>query len=247
MELTLVTWNIHKGIGGVDRRYRPDRIEAVLSEYRPDFIFLQEVDEGARRSLFHRQVDLLGDALDLRHRCFSPVHRLPQGHYGNAILSRWPLSHIHHVDLSVGTRKRRGLIHVRTRVRVSGSARTMVLFNLHLGLAGSERRLQLERFLRSHPFQGLHHRTPIVVGGDFNDLWGTLGKRYLEPAGFRRAGKQVNTFPAALPVRPLDAIWLRGDLKPHHYGVGQSRLAQQASDHRPLVAKFSLLESAPPL
>ena len=30
--------------------------------------------------------------------------------------------------------------------------------------------------------------TTIVLGGDLNDLWGSLGPRYLAPAGFLRAG-----------------------------------------------------------
>ena len=30
MKLRALTWNIHKGIGGVDRRYRPDRVPREL-------------------------------------------------------------------------------------------------------------------------------------------------------------------------------------------------------------------------
>ena len=244
VEITVITWNIHKGIGGVDRRYRPERVIEVLQHYAPDFVFLQEVDEGARRTKEHRQVDLIGDALGLRHRCYSPTHKLrSQGHYGNAILARWPLTHVHNLDLTIGRRKRRGAIYARSRVRWNGRARTIALYNLHLGLAGSERGRKLERFLVSHPFARVHRRTPNILGGDFNDLWGTLGPRFLEPVGFRRAGKLANTFPAWMPVRPLDAVFIRGDIRSEHCMPSKMQLAREASDHRPLIARLNHSES----
>jgi endonuclease/exonuclease/phosphatase family metal-dependent hydrolase len=237
MQVSVVTWNIHKMIGGLDRRYRPERVLEVLRHYGPDFVFLQEVDEGAARSNHHRQVDLLGDALGLRHRVYSVTHRLRRvGHYGNAILSRWPLDDVHHIDLTIGTRKRRGAIYARARVRAGAHSRTVGLYNLHLGLAGSERHRQLQRFLGCDPFAGLHERTPVVLAGDFNDLWGTLGPRLLVPAGFRRAGDLVNTFPAYMPLRPLDAIYVRGSLEVLRASPSRMRLARSASDHLPLVA-----------
>jgi endonuclease/exonuclease/phosphatase family metal-dependent hydrolase len=242
MRLRAMTWNIHKGIGGIDRRYRPQRIVDVIAHYRPDVVFLQEVDEGARRSDFHRQVDVLGDALGLRHRIFAPNVRLRlgPGHYGNAILSRWPLFEPRNVDLTVAFKKRRGVLYARCRVRNGRYSRTIALYNMHLGLAAYERKRQLRRFLLSHPFAQLHHRTPILVGGDFNDLYGTLGPRLLEPAGFRRAGPAAHTYPAILPVRPLDALYLRGDLQCAHCFPSRLELTREASDHLPLVADLEM-------
>ncbi len=111
---------------------------------------------------------------------------------------------------------------------------------MHLGLIGSERGLQLERFLASHPFAHLQRRTPIVLGGDLNDVWGSLGPRYLVPAGFARCGTPIYTFPAALPMRPLDGVFVRGDLRALHTSVPRSKLAKQASDHLPLVVDLDL-------
>ena len=42
MPLRLMTYNIHKGIGGVDRRYDLQRIIDVIRHYDPDIVFLQE-------------------------------------------------------------------------------------------------------------------------------------------------------------------------------------------------------------
>lgn len=241
MRLRVVSWNIHKGIGGVDRRYRIERIVEVLAALQPDVALLQEVSEDMPRSKFHDQAELLAVALDMPHRAYAPQHRFSVGGYGNAILSRWPVSNPYHVDLTIGTRKKRGALQTRTRVRSGRRSRTVIFHNLHLGLAGSERGLQLERFLASEPFKGLHQRTPIVLGGDLNDVWGTLGPRFLQPAGFHRAGKLVNTFPAWLPVRPLDGIFARGDIAVRACGSLHTGLAKQASDHLPLVADLDLM------
>ena len=105
------------------------------------------------------------------------------------------------------------------------------------------------KFLESHPFAQLHHRTPILVGGDFNDLYGTLGPRLLEPAGFRRAGPVAHTYPAILPVRPLDALYVRGDLQCAHCFPSRLDLTREASDHLPLVADLEMrwAPEAPPV
>ncbi|MBX7083285.1 MAG: endonuclease/exonuclease/phosphatase family protein [Nannocystaceae bacterium] len=240
-ELTVVSYNVHKCIGGVDRRYRPERVCETLAHYEPDFLLLQEVDDGAARSDYHRQVDLIGDALALPHRTWFPNHALRKGGaYGNAILSRFPLTDTRNVDLTVAGRKARSVLHGRFRVRVRGSLRTVHVFNLHLGLLERDRRVQLERFLQAHPFAGLHERTPIVVGGDFNDVWGTLGPELLQPAGFRAWTRRFPTFPAWAPVRALDGIYVRGDVELVDLHPGRVAAARRASDHLPLVARLAL-------
>ena len=240
MRFRVVTWNIHKGIGGLDRLYRPERVVQVLRQLEPDVALLQEVALDLPRARGHDQVALLSHALGMRHWAYDPQHRFPQGGYGNAILSRWPLSDIYQLDLTIGTRKKRGALQAKARVRLGRHARTVVLHCMHLGLAGSERGRQLERFLSSDPFRGLHHRTPIVLGGDLNDLWGTLGPRFLVPAGFNRAGRLLSTFPAWLPVRPLDGVFVRGDAQPMEVRVGRSEVARAASDHLPLAVDIEL-------
>jgi endonuclease/exonuclease/phosphatase family metal-dependent hydrolase len=241
MRVRIVTWNIHKGIGGVDRRYRLERVIELLKAQTPDVALLQEVSDELPRSQYHDQAALLSEALQMPHIAYGPQHRFSVGGYGNAIISRWPLSNVHNVDLTIGTRKKRGVLQARSRVRFERHSRTIVLHNLHLGLAGAEREEQLRRFLSSSPFKGLHHRTPIVLGGDLNDVWGTLGARFLLPAGFTRAGRLANTFPAWLPVRPLDGIFVRGAIAAHRCSPARGALARQASDHLPLVADLELV------
>jgi endonuclease/exonuclease/phosphatase family metal-dependent hydrolase len=241
VKLRVITYNIHKCIGGMDRRYDPTRVVALLAHYQPDIVLLQEVDAHAERSRWDKQVDVLGDGLSFRHRSYFRTVALRRGgEYGNAVLSRFPILDTQLLDLTIAFKKPRGALHTRLRVRTpSGKQRTVHVYNLHLGLAGFERKIQLKRFLASHPFAGLHERAPIVVGGDFNDLWGTLGPKLLHPAGFR-ALHPVPTFPAYAPLRALDSIYVRGDLSLLRLDHARLALGRIASDHLPLIADLEL-------
>lgn len=243
MQLTVLTYNIHKCIGGIDRRYDPERICATIAHYDPDIAFLQEVDNMAKRSNRDRQVDVLGERLGYPHRAWYPnVQVRSGGEYGNAILSRFPLLETDNIDLTISWHKRRSVLHARCRVPIAGTARsrTVHAFNMHLGLMGGERKLQLMRFLECHPFRGVHKSTPVVVAGDFNDVWGTLGKKLLYPAGFRGTERAPRTFPSYAPVRALDSIYVKGDVTLRKVQRARLSVAKRASDHLPLIAELEL-------
>ncbi len=245
MRFTLLTYNIHKCVGGADRRHDRDRITEVISHYDPDLILLQEVDQYSKRSKAKRQADVLGQALGYRHRTYFPNVRIRGGGaYGNAILSRFPITETSNLDLTIPPKKRRSVLHARIRVRLNGqfgnTTRTFHVFNLHLGLSGLERKIQLRKFLDSQPFVRLHHQTPIIVGGDFNDVWGTLGKKLLVPAGFRGLVRPIRTFPAYAPLRALDSLYVRGDIAITQVHRARLEVAKWASDHLPLVAELEI-------
>lgn len=245
MKLRVLSYNIHKCIGGVDRKYEPSRIVEVIRKLDADVVMLQEVDAGVKRSNRDRQVELLGEELGLRyHTWFPNVEVRGGGQYGNAILSRYPMIESTNIDLTLRFKKARSVLHGVLRVRHDDVDRTVHVFNMHLGLARYERKRQLEMFLASHPFANLHHDTPVVVGGDFNDVYGGLGG-LLEPSGFRGSERRPLTFPAWGPLRALDAIFVRGSLDFLGLARCDSDLARRASDHRPLVAEVKLLPHHP--
>lgn len=241
MRFRLVTYNVHKCIGGRDRLYRPERVVEAIAHCEPDLVLLQEVDDGVPRSRGHRQVELLGDALGLTHRAYQRNVTLRRGHYGNAILSRFPMRDVQHLDLTVPMKKRRRALVVHCRLTVQGHSRTLLVFNVHLGLAGFERVMQLRRLVSSSVLKHAHRQTAVIAAGDFNDVWGTLGRRVLLPAGFKAAAGPAKTFPAYMPMRPLDRIFFRGNLELDHSFVSHTTVAQEASDHLPVVADFELL------
>ena len=239
MLFRLLTYNIHKGIGGIDRRYRLERIISVIRAHHADIVFLQEVDDGVPRSRLDRQVDVIGEALELKHRAFQRNVNLTRGSYGNAVLSRFPLSAVEHLDLTVPLKKRRRALVANCAITGQPGGSTL-LVNCHLGLAGFERAVQVQRLLTHVSATRSHACGSHIIGGDFNDVWRSLGRRFLEPAGYRSVRCKAPTFPAMFPMRALDQVYFRGALVATHSFVGRSQQAHQASDHLPLIADFHL-------
>jgi endonuclease/exonuclease/phosphatase family metal-dependent hydrolase len=242
-KLRVVTWNIHKGIGGVDRLYRPNRVVKVLRRCAADIVFLQEVDEGVPRSSMDRQVDLLGDALGYPFRAYFPNVRLKRGHYGNALLSRFPIDHQENIDLTRPLRKRRGALHARRTGQLAGAARRLWLYNVHLGLAESERRKQLRFLIDWHEGHRVPHDTLVVLGGDFNDVFGRLDRVVMNGHGFRGTPVRRATFPAARPLRPLDTFFVKGPVHILRCRRAATGVAREASDH---LAVCAVLEPRAP-
>ncbi len=91
MRFRVMTYNIHKGVGGVDRQYRLSRIIDTLAFYKPDIALLQEVADGIPQSKYQQQINILGEILGFQHRVYQPNVTLRKGTHGNAILSHFPL------------------------------------------------------------------------------------------------------------------------------------------------------------
>lgn len=240
MLLRILSYNIHKGIGGVDNRYRPERIVATVEHYQPDVLLLQEATKGMKRCSFHDQVELLGEELGFKHRLYQANVKRKTGHYGNAILSHHPLKNPHRIDLTVPPKKKRGGLTCELHLKVGEHTRTVVLVNVHLGLAAYERALQILRLMESDFIHNRAGDTPILLGGDFNDIWENLCRKFLDAEGFVSALKKAKTFPAIYPARSLDRIFYRGAVTMETAFVGRTSIAREASDHLPVIADFRL-------
>jgi endonuclease/exonuclease/phosphatase family metal-dependent hydrolase len=100
--------------------------------------------------------------------------------------------------------------------------------------------MQMRKLLGNKLFKYIHQTTPIIIGGDFNDVWGTLNRHCMQAAGFLPVSKHASTFPAFMPMRQLDNIYYLGPIKFLHSFPGRIQIARQASDHLPLVADFKI-------
>ena len=248
LTVRILSWNVHKCVGGLDRRCDPGRIAAVIAAATPDVVLMQEVAQNGRWYRMERQVDVLGEALGMPHRSFFVNVRFGprRGEYGNAILSRAPIATSENIDVTLPTKKARSVLHAELRLQdAEGHSRTLHVFNLHLGLSEAERREQLRRFLQTRALQSIQARTPVLVAGDFNDVFGSLGKQLLAPVGFHGPARPLRTFPAWAPLRALDSLWVRGDLDVLTLERVRGRGTSTASDHVPLFAELRLHPQAP--
>ncbi len=236
--MRLLSYNIHKGIGGVDRRYYLDRIWRVLEEENPDLICLQEVTSNAPRTNFHDQPDIFANRFQPRDTCFQMNVRYKKGGYGNLVLSRWAFQQQRHVCLRMPKRKPRGA----QVVVVETPKGPLQLTNWHLGLAERERHWQVNRLL-DHTDFCTHAEMPRLIVGDFNDWRNTLAAGPFQQHGFQQLTsppKQFRSFPAFMPTLALDKAFHRGGVAIQNVRLVRSRHTFWASDHLPLVIDFNL-------
>ena len=236
--MRLLSYNIHKGIGGRDRRYRLERIKQAIERENPDIICLQEVDRNVRRSGNDNQPQLLGKYFRAAGRCFQLNHRLKKGGYGNLILSRWPILSRHNLSLRQGNRKERGAL----LAVIDSPEGPLHVANCHLGLAEQERQWQVERLLKHRLFAESAH-LPSVVVGDMNDWRNKLYANVLKSHGFEHVTAPISrfrSFPAYMPVASLDKAFARGTINVVGARVVRTRLSRVASDHLPLVVDFHI-------
>lgn len=237
--MRLLSYNIHKGIGGGDRRYDLDRVVRVIEHENPDIVCLQEVTRNARRTGNDDQPLVLRDALALEHHLFQMNVQYRQGGYGNLILSRWPLLRHHQISLRYKWRKHRG----GQLAVIDTPEGDLHLVNWHLGLAQHERHWQAEHLV-AHPLFKESEALPTLVIGDCNDWRNRLAGESFATRGFVQPTtppSRFRTFPSFLPTLSLDKAFHRG-LFIRETRVVRTALTHRASDHLPLVIDFHLQE-----
>lgn len=251
MKLRILTYNIHRAIG-IDRRFRPERIEQIIADHDPDIVLLQEVDEGVPRSRELAMASELASSLAYPHFAMGHNVSLRKGYYGNATLSRFPIQRERNIDLTIDNKKRRGCQHTSIAITGRGGKQhTLEVFNLHLGLSAQERQKQSSILMRSREFTELDPHTPCIIGGDFNDWLSRLRALYIEAMGLHcatdsqtRRGSvlSMKTYPSFSPRGGLDRLYYRGNLQLEAVHKCQHQIAKVASDHLPVYADFHLTD-----
>jgi len=236
--MRLLSYNIHKGIGGGDRRYDLGRVIRVIEHERPDLICLQEVARDLPRAGSEDQAERLAKAFPGYQSVFQLNHCFRVGCYGNLILSRWPLEQSADVCLRYQQRKKRGAI----LSVIQSPQGPLFLVNWHLGLAESTRRWQATRLLDHPDYRSCAH-LPKIIAGDFNDWRNTLANGAFARHGLKLVTRPLHrflSFPAYCALSPLDKAYCCGQVDVTEARVVRSKLAKRASDHLPLVIDFQL-------
>jgi len=247
--LRVATYNIHKGVRGIGPRKRLEIHNIVLGveALDADLVFLQEVRHFHHREAVHfkrtrggwpdqGQADFL--APDGYVAAYKTNAITTHGEHGNALLSRWPLGDVGHVDVSDHRFEQRGLLHVP--VQWQGHVIHTVVVHLGLMHAGRVRQVQrLAEFIHGH----LPKDSLVVVAGDFND-WGDKLDAPMRAHGLLRAepphgGARHATFPSRLPFFSLDRIYARG-FRCLSMSVPTGPAWARMSDHLPLLAELEL-------
>ena len=241
-EFRICSWNIHKGFGPTNRRFRLEDMRDAIRGIDADICFLQEV---VGHQLGYRGRDLDGTESQFefmadriwRHYAYGRNAIIEDGHHGNAILSKVPFDTWNNHDITRWSFSSRGLLfgHLENGV---------VLVCVHLGLLAVERRYQIRR-LKELLASECDPAAPVIIAGDFND-WRMEAHRVLHrDLGFseviaEREGRPARSFPAALPLLRVDRVYFRG-LELVDAGLLRGGIWGRLSDHAALTARFRLL------
>ncbi len=230
VRVRVLTYNIHHG-AGTDGKLDLPRIAAVIRRLEPDLVALQEVDVGTRRVQGVDQAAELGRLTGM-HAVFGKAMDYGGGQYGEALLSRWPLSdvRVHNLPCTAGREPRCALA---ARVQLGGDGPAVVLTGTHLEHAAAT--LRLCQAGKLAPALAAGNDLPAILAGDFNAEPDSPPIRVLLPHWTdATAGKPEATWPADVPNVKIDYVFFR---PAERWRVVQKQVVEErvASDHRPLL------------
>jgi endonuclease/exonuclease/phosphatase family metal-dependent hydrolase len=232
--LRIVTYNVHK-CRGLDGMMDIARIASVLKPLKADIIALQEVIGPSLRSPGQEE-DL---ALRLRMiPLFAPA-RSYRGHlYGNAVLSRLPVTKHILCDLSVPGHEAR----LCQKAEVTLEGHTINFYNVHLGTSEAERSRQARKLVSRITDENI--RGPKILVGDFNEWKKGKATHYLNE---KLKGIDLTThlmwrktYPGMLPIFHLDNLYYSGNVEVVKIHVPRGWRALMASDHLPMLAELRI-------
>lgn len=220
----IATYNVHSCIG-TDRRFSPDRIAEVIDSLDADVIGLQEVGWHLRGRRDFDQFEFLQDntGYDV-HAGVTKNHS--KAHFGNAILTKWPVRDVRQLDLSVPFRARRGAIDVDVEIR----GKPVRVINAHLGLDPRERQIQFSKICQAVE---QHNNGPMLLMGDFNE-WRMKIPPLRQVEQFFPNALAPKTFHTRKPLLRFDRIYASDDLHLGEHAVVRTDLTKRASDHLPV-------------
>lgn len=228
-EITVASYNIRKAIG-TDRTRRPIRILNVLEEIDADIVILQEADQR-----FGKRQSALPAFLIEAHSYYKPVPLDVQtdsmGWHGNAILVREDIEIEHHDIIHIPCLEPRGVITARLCVK----GKSLSVFGMHLDLSGLWRTKQAK--VIAYLAQQEQEHGPTILTGDLNEWRRNAGclKVFRKHFSVLDCGR---SFHSQRPLARLDRIMHCDRVEALEWGVHQSSLATQASDHLPVWARL---------
>jgi endonuclease/exonuclease/phosphatase family metal-dependent hydrolase len=246
-KLRLLTINTHKGFSILNRRFVLHELREAIREISADLVFLQEVigEHHLHRQRYEHwpeksQYEFLADAL-WKDFAYGRNAIYSSGDHGNALLSKFTITHSHQHDLSLYHLEQRGLLHCE--IAIPGFPQSFHCICIHLNLLAFHRRQQY-KMIEQYIKEQISPDAPLLIAGDFND-WGKQAEHLfasrlnLFECHRLLHGKLAKTFPSFHPVLCLDRIYGRG------FEVKECMTVHRPpwstlSDHLPLIAEMEL-------
>jgi endonuclease/exonuclease/phosphatase family metal-dependent hydrolase len=236
IRLRVLCYNIHHA-QGVDGKLDVPRIARVILSVKPDLVALQEMDQNTKRTQKVDQVAELARLTKMKS-VFGANIDFQGGRYGNAILSRFPITrHKNHRLPNMDMGEQRGVLESVIKI----SKEQSILF---LATHFDHRRPDTERRASAKFINGMvgqQKNTPAILAGDLNDVPGSPTLKEIGKLWLRTNSEITPTVPVTKPVRQIDYILVRPK---DRWKVVETQVLDEAvaSDHRAIFAVIELVD-----
>jgi endonuclease/exonuclease/phosphatase family metal-dependent hydrolase len=245
MKIKILSYNIHKGFSIGNRDFILDKIKEALRKTDADILFLQEVmgDHLIKKIPNWKtaiQFEYIADTF-WPHFAYGKNAIYPEGHHGNAILSKFPIIEWQNHNLSTNRFEHRGLL--QTRIMIPELEKEILLCNTHLNLTQKGRDLQADMITK---IMKEEKEDSWILVGDFNDWNKKISPRLerdLESVEVFKSlhGNYPNTYPSVLPLVSLDRVFVH-KLTPLHATVLGAKNWKKLSDHLPIYVEINIAD-----
>lgn len=226
--IRVAAYNLRMGYG-MSGRFEARGVAELLAKEGADVVLLSEIDRGWLLNGGQDQLRILARTLDM-HAAFGPA---ADPVWGDAILSRTPLSDVHNEPFpSYGAVTGAQALVATTTVR--GQRLTVIATHLQPGSGGTDDTVRQARRLAA--LMG-RQQGAVVAGGDLNTAPGSAAWEVLTATGYADAlagARPLETAPADDPVEEIDHLFVRG-LSPSDPRTVRTQL----SDHLPVLVDLS--------
>jgi endonuclease/exonuclease/phosphatase family metal-dependent hydrolase len=224
INLKLMTYNIHRGIGK-NGRLDLNAVAEVIKASDATVIALQEVERHSIRTVFQDQIKQLSAKVDMNYSYGKSINIL-NGEYGNGILSKYPIEEYKVYELPHISERRTVL---RTVINVDGLK--VAVYNTHLGLNASERKEQINYIKQMTSEEKLDY----VLMGDMNTVSDKMPDmtEQMKDCALGSEKQQQSTFVEKEVQERIDYIFVSPNMEVKDYDV----VIADASDHYPVTSE----------
>ena len=224
INLSLMTYNIHRGIGK-NGKLDLNAVADVIKASNATIIALQEVERHSIRTVFQDQIKQLSVNIDMNYAYGKSINVL-NGEYGNGLLSKYPIEEYKVYDLPSYSEQRTVL---RAVINVEGLK--VAIYNTHLGLKESERKEQLDYIMQMTSEDELDY----ILMGDMNTIAVKMSvlTEHMKDSALGSKKQQQSTFVEKEVQERIDYIFVSPNMEVKDYDV----VIAEASDHYPVVSE----------
>ncbi len=216
--------------------YDPSFSAEVIKKYTPEIVGLNEVSSGYDGSEFGEEPKGLAKEANYSFYFYAPIMEFPQRHYGNGLLSKYPIKHAEMIPIPDPLVKDEDAYYqarciLKAEIDVLGGITVLVT---HFGLAKAEKKNAVQTVIKT---LGENPKKTILMG-DFNvepdcEFLNPI-KEILKDTAEGYDENKLLSWPATDPDRKIDYIFVSKDITVENTYVAN----EVGSDHRMIVAEL---------